>query len=188
MGQPIFLVDMDGPLADFDRHFFERCEALGLTFDCTYATQRHRFASDHIPDRFQRTASRHMVNTSGWFRNLPVTEGAVAGLNELAEHAEVWICTKPLEANVTCRDEKADWLAEHFGSEWVNRLILAPDKSLVLGNVLLDDAPHPAWYERSAWEPVIFTMTWNGDGSKWGGLPHWSWGDPIEQLLEVAGR
>lgn len=182
---PVVLVDMDGPLADFDRLFFERCEAAGFVLDATLETQRHRFATDHIPDATHRLWARMMVNAAGWFADLPVTPGAVEGLNLLAERADVWICSKPLEVNPTCRDDKAKWLLRHFGMEWERRMILSPDKSMVRGDILLDDAPAPAWFDKASWVPVIYPTSWNGAGSKWDGLPRWSWINRVEHLLGV---
>src|SRR3546814_844527 len=118
---------MDGPLADFDVHFFRRCNENGWPMDCTVTTQTARFATDHIPDKAHRSLARQMVDTAGWFDELPVTPGAVEGLTSLAEHFEVWVCTKPLEANPTCRDDKAKWLVRHFGKEWESRPILPPE-------------------------------------------------------------
>lgn len=183
--KPTVLLDMDGPLADFDRAFFERCAWNGWEMDCTLATQTHRFATDHIPNRAARAHARRMVDTTGWFASLPVTAGARNGLLSLAEVADVWIVSKPLEANPSCRDEKAEWLRREFGTEWERRLILAADKSMVRGDVLLDDAPHVEWCERATWVPVIFATPWNGAGSKWESLRRWTWRDPIERLLDA---
>ncbi len=183
--KPIVLVDMDGPLAAFDVLFFERCAENGWTLDCTVDQQRHRFATDHIPDLHERSAARHMVDSTRWFLDLPVTPGAQEGLARLAAHADVWVCTKPLEANATCRDDKATWLARHFGEEWTRKMIVAPDKSMVRGHVLLDDAPHPTWFEQAPWRPMIFPMPWNGEGSKWATLPRWGWQDDPEVLIKA---
>lgn len=182
------LVDMDGPLADFDRLFFARCAENGWEMDCTLETQTARFATDHIPDRKLRRMARAMIDEAGWFADLPVTPGSVEGLHGLAEHAEVWVCTKPLEANPTCRDDKGRWLARHFGKAWERRLVITPDKSLVAGAVLLDDAPFPEWFDRATWEPVIYPTSWNGAGSKWDGLPRWGWVDDPAALLELASE
>lgn len=178
------LLDMDGPLANFDALYFERCALNGWTLGCEVHEQRHRFAHSHLIDETHREPARAMVNSPGWFADLPVTEGAVEGLTELAEHAEIWICSKPLDTNPTCRDEKASWLTRHFGEEWARRLIIAPDKSLIRGDVLLDDAPYLEWFERAQWRTVIFPTPWNGDGSKWAGHQRWTWGNPAKALLE----
>lgn len=173
------LMDMDGPLAGFDARFFAMCDEN--QWPCDF-TRFHRFATDHLSDEHARLA-RIEVNKSGWFRSLPPTPGAQEGLTKLEKYADVWVCTKPLEANPTCRDEKAAWLVEHFGKRWEKKLIVTPDKSMIRGDILLDDAPRPEWYARASWTPVIFTMPWNGEGSQWGDRPHWTWGDPYSELF-----
>lgn len=181
------LVDLDGVVADFDAKFYRRCAEEGWEMHSSLETQCHRFATDCIPNLGERAKARRMVDTEpGWFRDLPVIDGAVEGLHALAGRAEVWLCSKPLEAQATCRDDKAAWVVEHLGAEWERRLILAADKSMVRGDILLDDAPHPEWFGRASWVPVIYPAPWNGEGSKWEGLPRWRWGDPFEALRATA--
>lgn len=188
--KPIILVDQDGPLADFDRQFFQVCREQGWELDATLETQRHRYATDHILNKQERAAARAYVNSHPrWFHDLPVVAGAKEGLAQLAERYEVWICTKPLEANKACRDGKAEWVRRHLGEEWERRLIITPDKSLVNGVILLDDAPNPEWFDRAAWKPVVFRTPWNGDNSKWEGLPSWTWQDDpadFDYLVQLA--
>lgn len=184
-GLPTILVDMDGPLAGFDTHYFKLCADEGWPMDCGEHEQVHRFASKHIIDSDHRRLATERVNSSGWFRSLPVVDGAVEGLWRLHQIFNVWICTKPLEVNPTCRDEKAAWLAEHFGKEWLDRLILSPNKAMVRGDILLDDAPHIAWLEHAEWKPVIFPTPYNGQGSEWSHLPAWHWDDDLTDLLDV---
>lgn len=180
--RPIVLVDLDGPLADFDSHFFGRCAEEGWELDVTLDDKSQRFATAHMPDLVHRKLARDMVNSPGWFAELPVVPDAVEGLPRLAEVAEVWLCSKPLEANPTCRDEKAAWVRENFGEEWEYRLILTSDKSMVRGDFLLDDAPHPDWFPKASWLPVIYPASWNGRGSKWSGIPRWGWDCPVAFL------
>ena len=185
--RPTFLVDMDGVLADFDLRFHEVCVEKGWEWDCEGAhVQRHRFGTDHIIDRRHRKLARTHVNRTRWFLDLPVIEGAIEGMNELAEHGNVWIATKPLEANYTCRDDKAAWVRRHMGEEWERRMFITPDKSVLNGTLLLDDAHKPDWCKRASWSPVVFARSWNGAGSKWEGWPRWTWGDGVETLLDRA--
>lgn len=181
------LLDMDGPLADFDAHGWRACIDEGIEVDVAgQHEQTARFFTDHIPDRRSRDSIRMLIDDTPWFRYLPVTPGAVDGVRDLiGAGVDVWVVTKPLEVNRTCRDDKAAWLRDHFPM-LERRLIIAPDKSLVQGDLLLDDAPHPAWFGSASWRPVIFSCAFNGAGSEWAGLPRWSWGDPVEALLEVA--
>ena len=189
--KPIILVDQDGPLCAFDDKFYGVCRDQGYTMhggEIDYDTRCtiHRFAVDCIDDPEHRKLSRQFVNNTGWFRSLEPTPGAVDGMAKLSEVADVWICTKPLEANLSCRDEKAEWVRTHLGSEWERKLIITPNKGMVAGDVLLDDAIKLAWMPYAQWTPVVFPMTWNGEGSDWEPFERWGWDDPIEDLLELA--
>lgn len=188
--KPTLLLDMDGPLADFDQRFWDLCQQnhWPLNIDSLDDPRRHRFMTENIINPQHRVMARNVVNETSWFAFLPVTEGATEGVPELMEHFDVWVCTKPLEANRWCRDDKALWLARHF-PELVDRLIIAPNKGMIRGDVLLDDAPKPKWIvdKATAWQPVIFPAAFNGEGSMWGELPHWGWGDPVDQLVELMG-
>ncbi len=185
MTKPIILIDQDGPLADFDSALWAALRSGAIWANCTPDTQTDRYLEDHVRKE-DMPKVRAIVEASGWFRDLPPTPGAREGMNALAKVAEVWVCTKPLEANPTCRDEKAAWVREHLGPEWEDRLILAGDKSLIQGAVLLDDAPKPKWFNRAPWRPVIFPTPWNNTGSVWEGLPRWTWGDDPQVLLDIA--
>lgn len=194
MTQPVILIDLDGPLADFDRHYWTT--AIGLydehPFDIVDLNERrYRFLSDHLTTSGKRTQMRvGQVNKAGWFADLPPVPGAVDAVLELAERAEVWICTKPLEPNPTCRDDKAAWIEHHLGAGWSRRLIITPDKSLVHGAVLLDDAIKPEWCSRATWTPVVYDEPFNRTGPHAG--PHeapwarFSWTDGIDALLDLA--
>lgn len=183
--QPTLLLDLDGPVADFDGAFFLRCAERGFELEVDRAGQRHRFASDHIADKAARRAARAMVDEPGWFRDLPVTEGAYEGIDRLTQIADVWLCTKPLDSNPTCCDEKRAWVAEWFGGEWEQRLIITSDKSMVRGHGLLDDAPYIEWISRALWRPIIFAASYNGEGTKWAEYPRWNWQDDIDVLSDL---
>lgn len=186
MTLPTLLCDQDGVLASFDRRYFDMCRENGFKLDCELEDRQHRFAHFHLEDESHRELAYQVVCEPGWFANLPPEPGALEHFHELSEHFDVWICTKPMEKNPTCRDEKARWIREHLGEEWERKLILAPDKSLVRGAILLDDAPKIEWLGRAEWQPVVYPHSFNGPGSEWEHLPHWKWGDPVQILVDIA--
>ena len=48
-----------------------------------------------------------------------------------------------------------------FGSEWVNRLILAQDKTHIAGDILVDDKPKITGTGQAAWRQVVFDRAYN---------------------------
>lgn len=184
------LLDQDCPMAAFEDHYRTTAEGLGFAFDCEHGQQIHRFYDDHIPSRSERKQMRQLLDEPDFFRFLPVTPGAQEGVEQLLKRNDIdlWVVTKPLDSNPYCADEKRAWLAEHF-PDLKNKLILAPDKSMIHGDILIDDAIHPEWLGRSSWMPVVYRMPYNGPGSKWESpfvFPQrWDWSDGVDSLDEI---
>lgn len=179
---PTLLLDMDGPLADFDAKMIDFCDAQGIELD--FSKGWRRFLTDNIPDKRGANRLRNYINDGDnrWFRDLPVTPGAIDGVYELMDYFDVWVCTKPLEACHSCRDDKAAWISRYL-PELTDKLFCAPDKGMIKGDILLDDAPKHKWFTYAEWRPVVFKAPYNGEGTKWEGLPSWTWGDPLNDLL-----
>ncbi len=106
-------VDMDGVLCDFD--------------------SAHSHQKKAYPD-VQYPQSVH-----GFWELLPEIPKAIRSIRHLAVFHEVYILTAPSIKNTICYSEKANWVKEHLGEEWLERLIICPDKSLLRGDVLIDD-------------------------------------------------
>lgn len=181
-GQVQALIDQDGVLAAFDEKLFELCVANGWEFNIeSVKYQSKRYLVDHLPRQY-RGKGRRLLEVEGWFRELPVIEGAQEGIEEMFRAGwDVHVCTKPLDTNLFCASEKMAWIQEHFPS-LVGRVMIVPEKNMVKGDFLLDDAPKVRWLGHSIWEPVIFTQPYNVKGSKWENYRHWRWGQPLEEL------
>lgn len=187
--QRTILLDVDGPLAGFDERGWHAIECHKWETDVpSWGKQVHRYFTDHLTDTRQRKAARRMTEGEGWFRDLPVVPGAKAGVDELLRQGfDVWLCTKPMAANPYCADEKRAWVREHF-PELKGKLIITPDNAMVRGDILLDDAVAIDWLPRASWAPVIFTQPFNGEGSHWEHLPHWTWTDQIDAFIELINN
>lgn len=62
----------------------------------------------------------------------------IAQLEESGEY-EIWIATAPSVKNLHCYSEKAEWICNYLGEEYLSRLIIVPDKSKLIGDYLIDD-------------------------------------------------
>ena len=75
----------------------------------------------------------------GFFLGLEPLEGAIEGMHTLMTKYDVWILTRPSIKNTNCYTEKAEWIKKYFGENFLEKLILCPNKSLVKGDYLIDD-------------------------------------------------
>lgn len=168
------LLDMDGVLADFDAGVFRDIPNVDWPQE---AYDRHqRWCTDYLPRSQRRTVRRHIEETH-FFRHLPVIPGAVDGVCELmARGHDVWVCTKPLEANPWCANDKMAWIDEHFPILH-GRVIIAPRKSMIHGDLLLDDCHKDADLEECSYLPVWYSYPHNDYGS-----PRFTWDDPVTLL------
>lgn len=75
----------------------------------------------------------------GFFLKLEPLEDAIETVNELCNHYDVWFLSRPSFYNTHSFTEKAEWIKKYFGFEMLEKLILCGNKSLVIGDYLIDD-------------------------------------------------
>lgn len=93
----------------------------------------------------------------GFFTKLEPLPGAIKAVKELAELNDVWILTRPSILNPLCYTEKRVWVEKHLGLEWCHKLIICPEKSLLLGDILIDDILWPGFKGTQ----IMFNNNWN---------------------------
>jgi 5'-nucleotidase len=79
----------------------------------------------------------------------------------LAAGHDVRICTAPLTAFTHCVTEKYQWVQDHLGPHWVRRIVLTKDKTLVRGDVLMDDKPEVTGCLVPSREHLVFEAPYN---------------------------
>lgn len=75
----------------------------------------------------------------GFFLNLEPIEYAIDSYRILSEDFDVWILTAPSEKNPFSYTEKRVWTEKFLGEKAVEKLIISPNKSLLIGDYLIDD-------------------------------------------------
>ncbi|ELU05460.1 hypothetical protein CAPTEDRAFT_176034 [Capitella teleta] len=146
------LLDMDCVLADFEGNYL-KCfrEKFPNEPFVPLADRRHFYISDDYkkfeeqsPDILSK--ARSVYETPGFFGSQPPIEGALAAAKEISglTNVEVFLCTSPLTKTPGVHHdimEKLEWTEKHLGMDWVKRVIITKDKTMVHGNILIDDRP-----------------------------------------------
>ena len=77
---------------------------------------------------------------TGMFKYLKPMPGALEFYRKYEKTCELWFLTRPSIKNIHCYTEKAEWIKRYLGEEVLERLILAPKKDLLIGDILIDDS------------------------------------------------
>ena len=103
-------IDMDRTLVDYDRGFAAKVAA------CEFPQSIEGF----------------------WYGLEPIP-GSIEAFKYLESKYDVWILTRPSFHNLNCYSEKAKWVRDRLGFDAQKKTILCGDKSLVIGDILIDD-------------------------------------------------
>ncbi|MXQ87056.1 hypothetical protein E5288_WYG007697 [Bos mutus] len=161
------LVDMDGVLADFEagllRGFLQRFPGEPHV---PLEERRGFFANEQYralrPDLADKVAS--VYEAPGFFLDLEPIPGALEAMREMndMQDTQVFICTSPLMKYDHCVQEKYHWVEKHLGPQFVERIILTSDKTVISGDLLIDDKEVIQGHEETpSWEHILFTCCHN---------------------------
>ena len=133
--------------------------------------------ADYEKDYFWHKSAKPHVSfpqsQPGFFLGLDPIPGAIEAVKKIMadDRYTVWVVTAPSVQNPLCYTEKRLWIEKHFGMELVHNMIIAPDKSRVKGDYLIDDRNIG-----NGQESFEGTLLWYGH---W---PHQNWSDILKEL------
>ena len=158
----LILIDQDNVLADFEAGFRDAWDASGHPHPALPAHARTTFyIRDDYPAHLRREVEA-IYTAPGFFRELPPLPGALEAIAALLQAGhDVRICTSPLQGYHHCAMEKFEWVERHLGADCLHRLILTRDKTLVHGDVLVDDNPHITGARTPDWRHILYDQPYN---------------------------
>lgn len=156
------LVDMDGVIADFEKGFLKNFRKKYPDKDYITLGKRTTFyVKEQYPKEVQEEV-KSIYLAPGFYRSLPAIPGSLEALLEINELGhEVFICTSPLSEYENCVLEKYQWVDEKLGKDWVKKLMITKDKTLIKAEFLIDDKPEIKGAETPVWEHIIYTQQYN---------------------------
>ena len=153
---------MDDVLADFDGEFYNRWYEQHPDIEIIpYEERKCFYIKDEIHSDLKTYVSA--INSGrGFIRSLPVIPNSVEAVKKIAVAGNnVFICTAPLDNYENCVLEKYEWIEEHLGREWTKKIILTKDKTLIRGDILIDDKPDITGKSVPEWEHILYDKPYN---------------------------
>ena len=158
----LILVDQDGPLANFEEDFLKEWRLQFPDFNYIPLEERTTFYIQEQHPAYFKHIIKDIFKAPEFFLNLPPVEGAIEAITQMIDMGhEVKICTSPLSAYENCILEKYQWIEKHLGRGLTKHIILTKDKTLVRGDVLIDDKPEVEGTLTPTWEHVLFDCPFN---------------------------
>jgi 5'(3')-deoxyribonucleotidase len=128
-------IDMDEVLADPIKKFVQLYNRdYNVPTDFLQEPGKEFFY--HLPPEINNKWYEY-INEKGFFRDLPIMEGAVEAVKKLQENNDVYIVSAAMEFRNSLED-KLDWLGEHFPFIGWRNIIFCGDK-IINADVLIDD-------------------------------------------------
>jgi len=143
--KPIVYIDMDDTICDYTTHYKEMSQ---LNPDVKYPQSKE-----------------------GFFLSLKPLQGAIEAVNKLREVFDVYILTSPSYKNPLCYTEKRIWIERHFDLDFCQKLIISPNKNILMGDYLIDD---------------ILWDKFKGEQIQFGKSPFENWDKVIKYLIKYA--
>lgn len=118
---------------------------------------------DHLCDE---TADLSVVlkamNDPHLYLDMDPIPGAVEGIEAMAAAGlNVFLCTTPTWSNPGCVPGKLASIEKHLGAAWLNRTIMTHDKTMVRGDLLIDDKPEIFGAAVPVWQQAMFSQPYN---------------------------
>lgn len=190
----LILIDVDSVVADFDSFIIDKYnETHSPTINSIVKVDGgllkvHPLQLDNL-----REGVNEVMCKPGFFADIPIIPGAkdaVYGMLELGH--TIYFCTSPKLSNPTCADDKLKWIAEHFDYGLSKKTIITKDKTLVYGDILIDDRINIPGHMEPFWTHVLFNTPYNEHIND--DRIHFSWKtwqrdlESVEELLEKRGH
>ena len=156
----IVLVDIDNTIGSWDDAFLARMECR----DVERVTERACFRIEDVPwSEPERAQMISVLQDPTLYRDIALYDHAKEALEAMRGNGhDVFLVSSPHEqCRGPCAKYKLEWVAHRLGEYWTKRTILTNDKTVVRGDVLIDDKPTIVGAVKPAFRHVVFDQPYN---------------------------
>lgn len=180
------LVDLDDTIAQWNLRYDQGLEKFDRNHTIPRAHEMTQFNLYEGRSSTEQMVISAVMNEPGFYRDLDPMPGAYDALWEMHDTGlEVFLVTSPWISNPTCASDKLAWVGGFLGQDWMHRTVITHDKTIVAGDILIDDKPKITGYATPSWTQVIFDQPHNQDVTDRVRLTNWR--DWRLAILEVIG-
>ena len=133
-------VDQDNTLADLNSAIEERLSKWGYTYDHSRGTWDITEWIHGLSKAKAKEVVNRIFTDDGIWEGLQPIPGALSTVKKLHRMGhKIYVVTAPWFSHPTCMWEKTQWVRKHMRWLDLTRIILAHDKHLLRGDLIIDD-------------------------------------------------
>lgn len=159
------LVDMDNVIANFDKRIADmHNEKYGTNFTADNIwtnIPRHGLSQKYNSGRHE------FQHQEGFFNTLEPINGFQSTLKRWRDEYgwKIFFCSSPSIRSPTCHSDKSQWLRNYLDDDFARHLILTKDKTVVFGDILIDDRPNVENHGEinPSWTQILFENAYTQD-------------------------
>lgn len=205
---PHILIDLDGIKLPVQVNLYSRTIFIGTLIDWdegfrtnwSNRSEIYRSLSYHMEDcvplLFQNQA-RHLITSKGFFFELPAMKGALQAIKDMNDEGFRISIVTSLVTHIPnadhCGPEKIEWVRYYLGDSFVKKLVFLSDKTLINGDILIDDKPtlqsEGLKGFGSSWRQIVFDAPYNRqmENTLYPRLYRWKdWRELVYPLTKLA--
>ncbi len=154
---------MDNVIADFDGYIVEKM--FKENPDISLEDRSNFHIRYDFPKELEESIKKIYL-AKGFFESLNPLPDSLDALEYMQQKiGDIFICTSPITQNPYCLQEKSDWINRKLGPAWVKKTIMTKDKTIIHGDILIDDKPSISGLRKPTWEHILYDQPYNRDVS-----------------------
>jgi 5'-nucleotidase len=181
----IILIDLDNTLAEFDAGLLAAWRAAYPSEQFVPLKERRSFHTHNdYPEALQDKVIE-LCHRPGFILGLQPTPGGIDAVEMMIKRGhDVRFCSSHLEDYKHCVQEKYQWTERYFGMEAIDRIIFTRDKTLIRGDLLIDDKPLITGSLTPTWEHVLYDRPYNQQANDKRRLTWDNWQEILPELKQ----
>jgi 5'-nucleotidase len=180
----IILIDIDEVLADFEAALTSEWQKLyPHTLLFPSGSRKHYYIGQDEEGNKSELVSK-IIHREGFFEQLQPLPGAIDAI-KLMQHYnhQIYLVTSAGVSYPNAASEKYRWVERHLGKEFLSCLVITPAKSIVRGDILIDDRPSFRDERLASWEHVLYDKSYNKTVPRKRRITWENWTDELPELL-----
>jgi len=156
MNKKIVLIDLDNTIIDWNQGLKDK-----LSNDLDIYNRKYWCIYKSFDQKYHPEIKKVLKQEKFYFELRPNPD-AIQTVKKLNTNYDVFFLTSPpkisIDNAILC---KIKWINKYFGEDYLDKLIITYDKTLVMGDILIDDKPEISGCVKPRWKHILFTQSYN---------------------------